>query len=133
VDIIKHPNMSKNDLHTENKKCWGSFYSLGESFKRSRCGSAKGWSWPARMTYLLVCLLFKRAYAGYGMAADSVRRKKSGTVTKLMIKAAVSAYNHFHREKHMRLRMRVLPTPLAATDDALEGLRLPEESGVLRD
>jgi radical SAM superfamily enzyme YgiQ (UPF0313 family) len=133
VDIIKHPNMTKIELHTENKKCWDSFYSLGESFKRSRCGSAKGWSWPARMTYLLVCLLFKRAYAGYGMAADSVRRKKSGTVTKVMIKTAVSAYNHFHREKHMRLRMRVLPTPLASTDDALEGLRVPEESGVLRD
>lgn len=110
VDIIKHPNITKSDLHNENKKCWDSFYSLRQSLKRTRHGQAQSWSMPARLTYLLVCLLFKRAYAGYGMAADSVRRKKNSTVTKLMIKTAVSAYNRYHREKHMRLRMRVIPT-----------------------
>jgi radical SAM superfamily enzyme YgiQ (UPF0313 family) len=130
VDIIKHPNISKSDLHTENKKCWDSFYSLSESLKRSRCGRAKGWSMPARLTYLLVCLLFKRAYAGYGMAADSVRRKKNGTVTKLMIKAAVSAYNRYHREKNMRLRMRVIPASRAGVDAAFEVRPIPHETGL---
>jgi radical SAM superfamily enzyme YgiQ (UPF0313 family) len=121
VDIIQHPNISKGDLHAENKKCWDRFYSLGESLKRTRCGSAKAWSWSARLTYLLVCLLFKRAYAGYGMAADSVRKKENGTVTKVMIKIAVSAYNRFHREKLMRLNMRVMPAPRAdSADDLLE-------------
>lgn len=130
VDIIKHPNISKNDLHTENKKCWDSFYSVSESLKRTRCGTARGWSTPARLTYLLVCLLFKRAYAGYGMAADSVRRKKSGMVTKLMIKAAVSAYNRYHREKHMRLRMRVMPMPRPAADAAFDVRPVPGETGL---
>ena len=41
VDIIQHPNISKEDLHIENKKCWDSFYSLRESFKRTRRGRAK--------------------------------------------------------------------------------------------
>src|SRR5262249_24120149 len=43
VDIIRHPNITKEDLHTENKKCWDSFYSLRESFKRTRHGRAKSW------------------------------------------------------------------------------------------
>jgi radical SAM superfamily enzyme YgiQ (UPF0313 family) len=109
VDIFKHPNISKDDLHVENKTCWNSFYSLAESLKRTRQGRARSWPLAGKISYLLVCLLFKRAYAGYGMAADSVRRKENGTVTKMLLKCAVSVFNRCYREKRLRLRMRMIP------------------------
>jgi radical SAM superfamily enzyme YgiQ (UPF0313 family) len=105
VDIIKHPNIAKMDLHTENKKCWDGFYSPRESLKRIRRGKAKRWPLGGKITYLLVCMLFRRAYAGYGMAADSVRKKQSGAVTKALIKSAVSLFNHYFRQKRLRAKM----------------------------
>jgi radical SAM superfamily enzyme YgiQ (UPF0313 family) len=97
VDIIKHPNITKHDLHTENKNCWDSFYSLRESFKRTRRGPAKSWPLAGRIAYLITCLVFRRAYAGYGMAADSVRRTEAGFGTRILIKSAVSFHNYFFR------------------------------------
>jgi radical SAM superfamily enzyme YgiQ (UPF0313 family) len=102
VDIIKHPNITKHDLHTENKMCWDSFYSLRESFKRTRRGRAKSWPLAGKAAYLMACLLFRRAYAGYGMAADSVRRTEMTMGTKLLIKTAVSFYNYFFRGISLR-------------------------------
>jgi radical SAM superfamily enzyme YgiQ (UPF0313 family) len=107
VDIIRHPNITKNELHAENKECWNSFYSLRESLKRIRRGRPKSWPLAGKITYLVVCLLFRRAYAGYGMAADSVRRKESRTVTKVLLRFAVSVFNHHYRQKRLRLRVHV--------------------------
>ena len=50
------------------------------------------------MAYLMVCILFRQAYAGYGMAADSVRKKEMGIGTKLLIKTVVRFYNRFFRQ-----------------------------------
>ncbi len=109
VDIIKHPHITRNDLHAENKKCWDSFYSLRESLKRTRRGAARSWPWAGKIAYLLTCLAFKRAYAGYGMAADSVRRKEMGIVTKMLVKTAVSVYNYFFRRQRLVVRMPLMP------------------------
>lgn len=109
VDIIRHPNIPKTELHTENKECWNSFYSVREGLKRMRRGRAKLWPLAGKITYLVVCLLFRRAYAGYGMAADSVRRKESRTVTRVLLRFAVSVFNHHYRQKRLRLRVRVRP------------------------
>jgi len=109
VDIAKHPNISGSDLHRENSKCWNSFYSLRQSLKRTGRGRARRWPWGAKIVYLLICVLFKRAYAGYGMAADSVRRKESGTVTKMLLRTAVTVFNRCYREKKMRLHTTVIP------------------------
>ena len=113
VDIARHPNMSGIDLHRENKECWNSFYSLRQSLKRTGRGRARRWPWGAKLAYLLTCVLFKRAYAGYGMAADSVRRKENGTVTRMLLRTAVTVFNRYYREKRMRLQMTVMPTKLA--------------------
>ena len=102
VDIIKHPNLSKQDLHTENKKAWDSFYSIKESLKRTRRGRAKSWPLPGKLVYLLACVLFRRAYAGYGMAADSVRRTEMKVGTRLLIRTAVGFYNTFFRKISLR-------------------------------
>lgn len=109
VDIMQHPNISGLDLHVENKKCWDSFYSLRESFQRTRRGKARTWPLAARAAYLLVCLAFRQAYAGYGMAADSVRRKKMGRVTRVLVKAAVSLYNSCFRHRRFALKVPVIP------------------------
>jgi radical SAM superfamily enzyme YgiQ (UPF0313 family) len=95
IDIIKHPQISRRDLFMENKRCWNAFYSLRESFRRTRWGMARPWSWAAKATYLLTCFAFKRVYAGYGMAADGVRRRRLGAMTRAIIKIAVAAYNHY--------------------------------------
>ncbi len=110
VDIAKHPNISRKDLHRENKKCWSSFYSLRQSLRRTGRGRARRWPWGAKIVYLLICVLFKRAYAGYGMAADSVRRKENGSITKLLLRTAVTVFNRYYREKRMRLHTTVMPT-----------------------
>ncbi|HZU43563.1 MAG TPA: hypothetical protein VE994_12870, partial [Terriglobales bacterium] len=62
----------------------------------------------AKFAYLMICILFKRAYAGYGMAADSVRRKENGATTKLLLKAAVTVFNRCYRKKRMRVRLKVM-------------------------
>jgi radical SAM superfamily enzyme YgiQ (UPF0313 family) len=110
VDIIKHPNISKDDLHTENKKCWDSFYSIRESLKRTRQGPAKKWPIAGKFAYLMACLAFRRAYAGYGMAADAVRRTEMKPGTRLLIKSAVTFYNYFFRG----LSLRSVPLTLTA-------------------
>src|SRR5260370_19250412 len=74
VDIIKHPNISAHDLHTENKKCWDSFYSLSESLKRTRRGRAKSWPLAGKLAYMIACLVFRQAYPRSGMAPDSVSK-----------------------------------------------------------
>ena len=102
VDIIKHPNITKEDLHTENKKCWDSFYSIKESFKRTRQGRAKNWPIAGKLAYLMACQLFRRAYAGYGMAADSVRRTEMKPGTRILIRVVVGFYNYFFRGLSLR-------------------------------
>jgi radical SAM superfamily enzyme YgiQ (UPF0313 family) len=109
VDIIKHPNISAHDLHTENKKCWDSFYSLSESVKRTRRGRAKSWPLKGKIGYLVACLVFRQAYAGYGMAADSVRKREMKTATRLLIKSGVGFYNYFFRRIGLR-KTPLLPT-----------------------
>jgi radical SAM superfamily enzyme YgiQ (UPF0313 family) len=102
VDIIKHPNISKDDLHNENKKCWDSFYSVRESLKRTRRGNAKSWPLAGKLAYVMACLLFRRAYAGYGMAADAVRRTEMSTSTRFLITSVVKFYNYFFRDISLR-------------------------------
>ncbi len=109
VDIAKHPHISGSDLNRENKNCWNSFYSLRQSLRRTGRGRARRWPLGAKIVYLLICVLFKRAYAGYGMAADSVRRKESGTVTKMLLRTVVTVFNRCYREKRMHLHTSVMP------------------------
>jgi len=112
-------------LHNENKKCWDSFYSLRESFKRTRDGRAKSWPLAAKVIYLMACLLFRRAYAGYGMAADGVRRTEMTRGTRLLIKSAVSFYNHFFR----RMSLRKMPLSLTWRKNFWEKANNPRGDG----
>jgi hypothetical protein len=41
ADFLKHPHMSRHELIAENKKCWDTFYSWRETWKRTRSGFLK--------------------------------------------------------------------------------------------
>jgi radical SAM superfamily enzyme YgiQ (UPF0313 family) len=103
VEVISHTNISRDDLITENKKCWDALYSLKEAVKRMRRGRPARWPLAAKLTYLLLCLGFKRIYSGHGVAADSVRRKDLGIITRTIIRIGVATYNSFCRRENVRV------------------------------
>jgi radical SAM superfamily enzyme YgiQ (UPF0313 family) len=107
VDIITHANISRNDLLEENKKCWDTFYSVREILGRTRRGIARGWPLAAKFTYLLLSLAFKRIYAGHGVSADSVQRKKTGIITRTTIKTGIGIYNYFFRQERVRVGLKM--------------------------
>jgi radical SAM superfamily enzyme YgiQ (UPF0313 family) len=99
VDFIGHPNMSREDLLEESKKCWDTFYSFKEIVRRISRRPVQTWTLPGRFTYLLFCMAFKRIYAGQGMAADGVRTRRLGSVTRAVIKIGVATYNRSFRKR----------------------------------
>ena len=99
VDLIIHPRMTRQELLGENKKCWDVFYSMREVLKRMKRGRAKNWPVVAKLTYLLFCLAFRRIYGGQGMAADGVRRRRLGMVTRAISKIGIAIYNRYYRKK----------------------------------
>jgi len=96
-DVIDHPHLRRDELSKENQKCWDAFYSIKEVIRRTRHGRPGRWPLKAKLVYLLLCLAFKRIYCGQGMAADGVKRKQLGTITKSIIKIGVATYNYFYR------------------------------------
>ena len=52
-----------------------------------------------KIWYMLACFGFRTFYAGYGFSADSVKTKKMALLPSLMLKAAISFYNKFFRNK----------------------------------
>lgn len=97
-DVMVHPNIAKTDLKVENKKCWDQFYSLRESMKRTqRSRLTKKWPLPAKITYLMLCIAFRRIYGGQGMQADGVQNRKFSLFTKAIMKIGVKFYNHYYR------------------------------------
>jgi radical SAM superfamily enzyme YgiQ (UPF0313 family) len=103
VDVIRHPNISRDDLLAESKNCWDAFYSVREVVRRVRRGRPGKWPLVAKFTYLLLCMAFKRIYAGQGMAADGVRRRNLGIFTKAISRVGIATYNHFYRKERVRL------------------------------
>jgi radical SAM superfamily enzyme YgiQ (UPF0313 family) len=103
VDHIRHANIRREDLLAENKKCWDAFYSVKQALKRMKQGRARKWPLAGKFTYLLLCLVFRRIYGGQGMAADGVRQKHLGFLTKNLISVGVAAYNYFFRRESVSL------------------------------
>lgn len=99
ADHTRHANISREDLVAENKKCWDVFYSVKEALRRMKRGRARSWPLGGKLTYILLCLVFKRIYGGQGMAADGVRQKELGLLTKSLISLGVATYNSFFRRE----------------------------------
>jgi radical SAM superfamily enzyme YgiQ (UPF0313 family) len=105
VDVIGHPNISRDELLAESQRCWDVFYSLKEAIGRVRRGRPGKWPWSAKLIYLLFCMAFKQIYGGQGMAADGVRKRRLGAVTRTIIKIGVAAFNQ-HSRKQLGVSLR---------------------------
>jgi hypothetical protein len=70
-----------------------------EVLKRIKHGPPRNWGFGGKLSYLLMCLAFRRIYGGQGMAADGVRRKRLGTGTRLLSKTGIAIYNHYFRKQ----------------------------------
>jgi radical SAM superfamily enzyme YgiQ (UPF0313 family) len=99
VDVIDHPNISRGELLAENNKCWDVFYSIKKAIARVRRGRRATWTLTGKFIYVLFCIAFKRIYGGQGMAADGVRRRRLGTMTRAIIKIGIAIYNHHFRKQ----------------------------------
>lgn len=99
VDLIDHPNIKREELLAESRKCWDAFYSVREVVRRIARPPVRNWALPGRFIYLLFCLAFRRIYGGQGMAADGVRTRRLGAGTRVMIRIGVRAYNRFFRRR----------------------------------
>jgi radical SAM superfamily enzyme YgiQ (UPF0313 family) len=98
VDVIDHPNISRDELLRENRKCWKSFYSVREAMRRVRNGRPGKWRLTGKFVYVLFCIAFERIYGGQGMAADGVRRRRLGTMTRMIMRVGISAFNYHSRK-----------------------------------
>jgi radical SAM superfamily enzyme YgiQ (UPF0313 family) len=105
AEVIKHPNLSANDLIQENKRCWDTFYSLREILKRTRGGVPKSWPLAGKITYVFLSLVFKRVFSGQGITADSVRKRKLGIATRMLVRITVGIYGYCFRQKKIGLRV----------------------------
>ena len=99
VDVIDHPNISRDDLLAEGKKCWDSFYSIKEAIGRVRRGRPGTWRLTAKFVYLLFCVAFRRIYGGQGMAADGVRRRRLGMMTRIIMRIGIATFNQHSRRR----------------------------------
>ena len=111
ADVIKHPTLTKEDLLRENRLSWDRFYSWREILARTRFGIPRRWPLMGRVTYVLLSIVFRRVYAGNGLVADMVHKRKLGAGTKLLIKIGVHTYTWFCGGR-MRVRLWSTPRPL---------------------
>jgi hypothetical protein len=97
VHLIRHPNLTSEELLTEHKQCWDTFYSLKETWRRTRRDPIKTWPFIGRLTYILFCAIFKRVYQTHGVAADSVQDSR-GPATEALIRIGAGVYNRWFRK-----------------------------------
>jgi radical SAM superfamily enzyme YgiQ (UPF0313 family) len=95
AEVIQHANLSAEDLLRENRLSWDAFYSLTAIVRRTRSGIARKWPFMGRVTYVILSLVFRRVYAGNGLVADIVHKRKIGLLTKAFIKVGVHCYSWF--------------------------------------
>jgi radical SAM superfamily enzyme YgiQ (UPF0313 family) len=100
-DYLGHPLFSRDELLVENKRSWDDFYSFKATRERTRGEYLRKEPWIARAVYVCACLAFKRIYAGHGISADSVRRRRLGLMTRALVKLGVRAYSLLSRRKRL--------------------------------
>ena len=105
ADVIAHPTLTADDLLRENRLSWDRFYSLREIVRRTRTGIPERWGLIAKATYVMIALIFRRVYAGNGLVADVVHRRKLGVFTKAWITIGLFCYR-WRAGGGVRVRMR---------------------------
>jgi hypothetical protein len=98
------------EMSSENRRCWDAFYSLRESIRRVRRGWASPWPLGEKITSIFACLAFRQVYAGNGLSADAVNRRKLSFSTRWLIRMGVAVHGHFFRYKKVGLQVSLAPT-----------------------
>jgi hypothetical protein len=110
LDLVRHPSLTRAQWLEENQRCWNSFYSVRQSIRRVGRGWARSWPVAGKIVYVFACLAFRRVYAGDGLSADAVNRRKRSFTTSWLIRIGVALYGHFFRSKKVGLRVDLAPT-----------------------
>lgn len=109
VDWFEHARLSSSQLISENKRCWDEFYAVPEILRRAWKGVARTWPIGGRLAYVFLSIVFHRVYAGHGISADNVQKKR-GPITKLFIKLAILVYGFFFRNRVFRMKVSARPS-----------------------
>ncbi len=99
ADVITRPNITRDDLLNESKECWDAFYSMKAAYARVNQGRPGTWPLTGKVIYLLFCFAFHQVYGGQGMAADGVRQRRLGKMTKVVIKIGITIFNWHSRKR----------------------------------
>lgn len=111
ASIIEHAQLTREELLRENKLSWDTFYALRHILKRTRSVIPTRWPLMGKITYVVLSIVFRRVYAGNGLVADMVQRRRLGVFTKLAIKLGAGCYTFFCGG---RMQVRVWGPPRAA-------------------
>jgi radical SAM superfamily enzyme YgiQ (UPF0313 family) len=128
AEVIAHPNISKSELLAETRKCWNEFYSIREAIKRTRRGRLGTWKLKSKLTYVLFCMAFRRIYGGQGMAADGVKTRKLGIVTRTIMRIAVAAHNVLFRGEKGRVTVPMARPKPKSDESRVRALTRPPAS-----
>jgi len=75
-----HPVMSADEIRRRTQATWNAFYALPRVWARSRVVT----SWRGRLAFVLLSKLYRRMYAGTGIATDSARIARSVRAARLI-------------------------------------------------
>ena len=71
--LLEHQSMSCDEIRARTQRVWDRFYSVPQTWARSRClTSLKG-----RLAFLLISKLYRQMYANTGISTDSARLTRS--------------------------------------------------------
>jgi radical SAM superfamily enzyme YgiQ (UPF0313 family) len=95
ASITEHAHLTRDELLRENRLSWDTFYAMRHILKRTRRGIPTKWPLMGKITYIVLSIVFRRVYAGNGLVADMVQRRRLGLFTKLAIKVGAGCYTLF--------------------------------------
>jgi radical SAM superfamily enzyme YgiQ (UPF0313 family) len=77
-----HPTMSADEIRDYARKAWASFYSLPNTWSRSRCLVTL----RSRLTFVLISKLYRHIYANIGMTTEHSRRTQAIRWARILVK-----------------------------------------------
>ena len=95
ASIIEHAQLTREELLRENKLSWDTFYATRHILERTRSVIPAKWPLMGKITYVVLSIVFRRVYAGNGLVADMVHKRRLGFFTKVAIKVGAGCYTLF--------------------------------------
>lgn len=121
VFAFAHPEFSSEALLAESQRSWSEYYSVREIRNRLRQDRIQRWPLAGKLTYLFGSIAFERLFGGRGVSSDSVRSRTLGIWTRVLLRIALSAFNHLSRRPKVAMSVLLVDKGLA---DPTEGRSL---------